>query len=186
MLLTCTITCQDVNRPINTLTYVKGPGFVVDDLLWVCRHDRGMRPRTALTLWQALVRPIMEYASEIWCGQVPAYLIEDAETLQLNFLRGTLGLHSKGGGVSNDAIRAETGCESLADRWSKLQLGYYRRLFAADPDRLLRVVAVFRHAERVASGGVGFGSRGWMRVAEASLTELGLRRFWASQRQRPT
>ena len=48
------------------------------------------------------------------------------------------------------------------------------------PAALLRVVADFRHAERVASGGVGFGSRGWMRVAEASLKVLGLRRFWAS------
>ena len=33
------------------------------DLLWICRSDKGMRPRTAYTLWMALVRPLLEYAS---------------------------------------------------------------------------------------------------------------------------
>ena len=44
------------------------------DLLWVCRADRGMRPRTAITLWQSMVRPLLEYASELWVGQVPTEL----------------------------------------------------------------------------------------------------------------
>jgi hypothetical protein len=41
------------------------------DLLWVCRADRGMRPRTAIRLWQAMVRPLLEYACELWAGQCP-------------------------------------------------------------------------------------------------------------------
>ena len=43
------------------------------DLLWVCRSDRGMRSRTALTLWEAIARPLLEYASELWSGQVTEY-----------------------------------------------------------------------------------------------------------------
>ena len=35
-----------------------------NDLLYMVRYDRGMRPRTAITLWQSLVRPVLEYASE--------------------------------------------------------------------------------------------------------------------------
>ena len=30
-----------------------------NDLLYMMRYDRGMRPRTAVTLWQSLVRPIL-------------------------------------------------------------------------------------------------------------------------------
>lgn len=35
------------------------------DLLWVCHADKGMRPRTAVTLWQSMVRPLLEYAAEL-------------------------------------------------------------------------------------------------------------------------
>ena len=94
------------------------------DLLWMCRADKGMRPRTAVTLWQSLVRPLLEYASEIWSGQVPEYLVKEAETVQMTFLRGTLGLHANGSGVANEVVRAETGCERLVGRWAKLKLGY--------------------------------------------------------------
>ena len=40
-----------------------------NDLAYMCRDDCGVRPRTAVTLWQSLVRPVLEYASEIWSGQ---------------------------------------------------------------------------------------------------------------------
>ena len=90
------------------------------DLLWMCRSDRGIRPRTAITLWQSMVRPILEYASEIWAGQVPEALCREAESVQCTFLRGTLGLHANGSGVTDDALRAEVGCEPLEDR-SKAQ-----------------------------------------------------------------
>ena len=49
-----------------------------------------------------MVRPIIEYVSEIWCGQVPAYLVDEAEAMQLKFLKGTLGLHFMGGGISSE------------------------------------------------------------------------------------
>jgi hypothetical protein len=148
------------------------------DLLWVCRSDKGMRSRTAIVLWQAMVRPILEYASELWSGQIPAYLAKEAEEVQTVFLRGTLGLHANGGGVSNDVVRAEAGCEALADRWAKLKLGYWRRLFVASPDRLLLLVAKFRHAELAA--GAGYGSRGWMLTARDALQQHGMTDAWTN------
>jgi hypothetical protein len=153
------------------------------DLLWVCRADRGMRPRTAITLWQSMVRPLLEYASELWAGQVPAGLTKEAESVQCTFLRGTLGLHANGSGVADDALRAETGCERLEDRWAKLKMGYWRRLFSAKPDRLLRVVATFRHQELVRSGSYGFGSKGWMPTAKAALSRAGLADYWDDPRR---
>ena len=153
------------------------------DLLWVCRADRGMRPRTAITLWQSMVRPLLEYASELWSGQVPASLAKEAESVQCTFLRGTLGLHSNGSGVADDAVRAEAGCEPLKDRWAKLKMGYWRRVFSTHPDRLLRVVAEFRHREFVSSGGKGFGSRGWMQTAQVALRNAGLTEYWEDPRR---
>jgi hypothetical protein len=153
------------------------------DLLWVCRADRGMRPRTAITLWQSMVRPLLEYASELWAGQTPAGLAKEAESVQCTFLRGTMGLHANGSGVADDALRAEAGCELLKDRWAKLKMGYWRRLFAAKPDRLLRVVAAFRHQELVQSGGSGFGSKGWMTTAKAALSSAGLADYWDDPRR---
>ena len=153
------------------------------DLLWVCRSDRGIRPRTAITLWQSLVRPLLEYASEIWAGQVPEALCKEAESVQCTFLRGTLGLHSNGSGVADDVLRAEAGCEPLEDRWAKLKLGYWRRLFVAKPDRLLRRVAAFRYQEYVLSGGAGLGRRGWMGTAHKALHSAGLTPYWEVPRK---
>ena len=61
----------------------------------------------------------------------------------------------------------------LADRWAKLKLGYWRRIFVSKPDRLLRVVAGFRHREYVQSAGRGFGSKGWMRTAHETMKRVG-------------
>jgi hypothetical protein len=144
----------------------------------MCRYDRGMRPRTAVTLWQSLVRPILEYASEIWSGQIPRYLVLKAEAVQLTFLRAALGLHKGGSGVANEVIRAEAGCERLQDRWAKLRLGYWRRVFVAPNGRLLRDVVEFRRRECIASAGRGWGSRGWMRTVKTSLDHYGLGDYW--------
>ena len=149
------------------------------DLLWVCRGDKGMRPRTAVTLWQALVRPLLEYAAELWGGAITKDQEQRAEFVQTTFLRGTLGLHRNGSGVSNHVVRAETGCERLRDRWTKLQLGYWRRVFVAPAHRLLRVVVAFRHKERRRSGGV-HGSRGWLPLVERALSSSGLHRYWVA------
>jgi len=92
-------------------------------------------------------------------------------------------LHANGSGVADDALRAEAGCDLLQDRWAKLKMGYWRRLFAAKPGRLLRVVATFRHRELVRSGGRGFGSRGWMGTAQTALRDAGLSEYWEDPRR---
>ena len=183
----------DAYTYLGTVTKTKGHGgdwsaHVLDiigrakrrsnDLLYMCRYDRGMCPRTAATLWKSLVRPILEYASEIWSGQIPRHLQQKAEGVQLKFLRGTLGLHKNGSGVANEALRAEVGCERLQDRWTKLRLGYWRRVFSAPRGRLLRDVVEFRRHEWIASAGKGWGARGWVGTVKTSLDHHGLGKFW--------
>jgi hypothetical protein len=53
------------------------------DLLWVCRGDRGIRPRTAVTLWKSMVRPLLEYGAELWGGKITAGREEEAEHVQM-------------------------------------------------------------------------------------------------------
>lgn len=146
------------------------------DLLWVCRQDKGIRPRTAATLWNSIVRPLLEYAAELWGGAVTKAQEQSAELVQMTFLKGVLGLHKNGGGVSNHVIRAEIGAELISARWKKLQLGYWRRIFAAPRERLLRVLVTFRHRERTAEG--TYGTRGWLPTVEATLDTVGLMRYW--------
>ena len=145
----------------------------------MCRGDKGIRPRTAVTLWQSLVRPLLEYSAELWGGLVTQSQAQGAEHVQTKFLRGTLvlGLHGNGSGVSNHVVRAETGCERLRDRWAKLQLGYWRRVFVAPSHRLLRQVIEFRHNERQRPDGV-WGTRGWLPSVERTLPRVGLGAYW--------
>ena len=77
-------------------------------------YDRGIRPRTADTLWQSLVRPILEYSSEIWLGQIAGYLTQKAEAVQLKFLKGVLGLHKNGSGVANEVLKLVVNASSTA------------------------------------------------------------------------
>jgi hypothetical protein len=152
------------------------------DLLWVCRYDAGIRARTAMVLWYAMVRPLLEYASEIWSGQIPDSLATRAETVQLKFIRGVLGLHGNGSGVSNEVLRAEVGAEPITSRWAKLKLGFWRRIFTAPPERLLRVVATERHREltRLVAGESKFGGTGWMRTVKGDFERYGMDQYWTN------
>jgi hypothetical protein len=122
------------------------------------------------------VRPVMEYASEVWTGQVPKYAMEAAEQVQMSFTRAVLGLHGNGSGVSDEVLRAETGTEPLAARWDKLQLGFWRRTFGANPLRLLRILAVDRLRTR--RGDAGGSVKGWIPAVETNFSKHGLDQFY--------
>jgi hypothetical protein len=145
------------------------------DLLWVFRQDKGIRPRTAATLWNSLVRPLLEYAAELWGGIVTKAQEQSAELVQTTFLKGVLGLHRNGGGVSNHVLRAEIGAELISARWKKLQLGYWKRIFDSPPKRLLREIVAFRHRERNTKG--SYGRSGWLPSVETTLSTVDLTRY---------
>ena len=83
-----------------------------EDLGWAYRRDTGLRPRSAATLWKALVRPVLEYAAEIWAGDLSASICARAEAVQTNFARAVLGV---------------AGCQSIAYdvlwAWRSCRLG---------------------------------------------------------------
>lgn len=78
------------------------------DLLWMCRAGSGMRMRTAVVLFNALVRPILEYCAVLWGSNISDALTREVEAVQSAFLRAISGVHKFGMGVSNDFLRAES------------------------------------------------------------------------------
>ena len=75
------------------------------DLLWMCKQDQGLRPRSASTMWKALVRPILEYSAELWAGEISKKICRAVEKVQTDFARAVLGLTGEWG-VPNILVRA--------------------------------------------------------------------------------
>lgn len=153
---------------------INGAKRASSDLAWLVGREAGMRARSACTLWRALVRPKMEYAAELWGGELPAGQAAEMEKIQTDFCRSVLGLNGVRG-VSNDFLRAELGMERMQSRWAKLRLGYWRRLLIASPERLLRRLTILRivHAEQG-----GRIAQGWMVGTRKMLETCGLGQFW--------
>ena len=136
-----------------------------------------MRPRTAMVLWNAIVRPVLEYGSEIWAGLVDLKVTSEAEAVQTSFIRSALGVHKKGMGISVDFLRAELGVERISARWEKLKLGYWKRLNDAAPSRALSAIVCYRTSQINANNQV-LGSRSMLASTRTLLTKHGLQRFW--------
>ena len=138
------------------------------DLAWACRRDKGIRPRSAATLWQAIVRPVLEYAAELWAGDIPTKLCGEVENVQTDFARTILGLDGTHG-VSNDFLRAEMGMERIQARWTKLRLGYFRRLHVAKADRT--IVDVLRLRKMHHAWGGDWASNNWVTTTHRLLQD---------------
>ena len=148
---------------------------VTEDLEWACRRAGGLRPRSAAALWKAMVRPILEYSAEIWAGDITKSAAARAESVQTNFARSMMGLLGCQS-ISNDSLRAEMGMEKLSSRWTKLRLGYWRRLHVASSERTLTAVATLRH--RHVMWEYKGADVGWMGTTRDLLTKHGMYSHW--------
>jgi hypothetical protein len=148
---------------------------VSEDLAWIFRRDTGLLPRSAATLWKAIVRPVLEYAAELWAGDISKELTKRAEAVQIDFARIILGLNGCQS-IPDDFVRAELGMEKLTSRWEKLRLGYWRRLHVAAPRTTLRAVVALRRWQ-VDWAPPAFNN-GWMGKTKMLLQEGGLAKDW--------
>jgi len=149
---------------------------VSEDLAWIFRRDSGLLPRSAATLWKAIVRPVLEYAAELWAGDINKELTKRAEAVQINFARIILGLNGCQS-IPDDFIRAELGMEKLTARWEKLRLGYWRRLHVTAPTTTLRAVVALRKWQ-VDWAPPAFDN-GWMGKTKTLLQEGGFLEDWS-------
>ena len=145
------------------------------DLAWKCGQEAGLMPRTAAALWKTIVRPVLEYAAELWAGDIPSKLIDRAEKIQTNYAKSILGLVGCQS-VPHDFLRAELGLEKLTSRWEKLRLGYWRRLHMADPRTTLRAMVSLRKWQ-VDWAPPAFNN-GWMGKTKVMLEKADLSEEW--------
>lgn len=85
---------------------------------------------------------------------------------------GVVGCQS----ISNDVLRAEMGMEKLSSRWTKLRLGYWRRLNVASGERTLVAISALRrkHLEWGYKGACD----GWMGTTRDLLVAHGMYAYW--------
>lgn len=106
-----------------------------NSLIWRLTNGRRVRPRTAIYVWNAMVRPVLEYASEIWAHE----LSEDQETriekIQRRFVRKMCQLP---GGTPTAFIKLEYGVERMRARWDKLTIRFLEKVVVMDKERLTR------------------------------------------------
>ena len=140
------ITTQFWNWRPHITKMLKKARYATAQILHQCRNDKGMQPRPARSYWMATVRPMLEYAAEIWAEEIPRDLVKQAEKIQTDFARGILGLHSADG-ISNDDVLAELGMEPLEARWHKLRLGYWWRIQQYESYRLIKHLIEIRTEE---------------------------------------
>jgi hypothetical protein len=149
---------------------------ISDDLAWICRRDTGLLPRTAVTLWKAIVRPVLEYLAELWAGDINSEITQRAEAVQTNFVRCVLGLQGCQS-IPDDFLRAELGMEKLTSRWLKIRLGYWRRLhLTASPGTTLHSLVSLRRWQ--VDWAPPVFDNGWMGKSKTLLHESGLSKDW--------
>ena len=147
---------------------------VSEDLAWIVRRDNGLLTRPA-TLWKAIVRPVLEYAAELWAGDISKELTKRAEAVQVNFARIILGVNGCQS-IPDDFLRAELGMEKLTSRWEKLRLGYWRRLHVSAPKTTLHAFVALRKWQ--VDWAPPTFNNGWMGQTKTLLQDGGFSRDW--------
>lgn len=118
----------------------------------------------------------MEYAAELWTGEISEKLKDNIEVVQTRFARAVLGL-DQGWNTANDIVRAELGLEMLAARREKLRLGYWRRIQVARKSRALHYVAALRRRQLLDWNSTE-GWNSWLRGTRRLLRHRELGEFW--------
>jgi hypothetical protein len=142
-------------------------------LLHLGQNQPGLLPRPMTTLWKATVRPILEYACEIWGDELPNLLRSRLEAVQNDFARRVLKVPFASH-AHTDALRAELGLETLSSRWTKMRVLYWHRLLNLPPERSLH-----HHLQTTTESIVNQpNATGWIPTTRRILNEIGLERYW--------
>ena len=123
--------------------------------------------KAGVGLWKALVRPILEYAAEIWGdGEW-----EEAEKVQREMGRRILGVLEK---TTNEAVLGDLGWWQLKARRDMLRLTYWRKLLNMKQDRLPKLMYEWEREEGLENT--------WCKNTERIMRELGLEDYWIIQK----
>jgi hypothetical protein len=91
-------------------------------------------PEVMCQLFDSPVRPVLNYACEVWTGCIGAKGLQQAEQVHRMFLKGILGVNKA---TSTFVVLGEFGKYPLEYFWWQQTLKYYDRLRESTPTRLL-------------------------------------------------
>jgi hypothetical protein len=130
--------------------------------------------RGAKTLWETLVRPVLEYGAE-----VDSERWEEAERLQIFAGRMCLGV---GREVPNVVVMGELGWMPVQARREILRLRYWGKIVGEgkrNPGSLVH--AVYREGRLRVEEGRAKSQREWCVETKRLLKEVGLEEYWESE-----
>ena len=177
------------NRKIDQVESYKYLGIEIENKLkWKLFKDRlltkaernmraamGMGNRTkhlsvkaAVGLWKALVRPILEYAAEIW-GEKDW---KEAEILQRTMAKRILGMKER---TTNEAVLGELGWWPLKARRDMIRLRYWHKLLKMDKNRLPRMIYDWGKDN-------SDNNNSWIAYTKRLLENLKLNEYWLKQK----
>jgi hypothetical protein len=148
------------------------------ELLYVCNQQYGLRPRDSVKLFCSLVRPLLDYACEIWGPEIKAPVWDTLEAVQNQFCRATTGTPPS---TPAPFLCSELGLPSLSARRDMLQLQYWGRLCGLSNTRLVRQLMIARHKEVPAvppSARSRSGFLSWFQSVRATMIRYGLLDCW--------
>ena len=92
--------------------------------LYLLLHFRraGVPPKDLVTLYKAIIRPVLEYAAPVWHSSLPDCLFKDLEQVQRRALRTCFG-----DGSYNELLNA-AGLPTLLDRRVRLGESFYNKM----------------------------------------------------------
>ena len=123
--------------------------------------------RAAVSIWKALVRPVLEYAAEIW-GEKDW---EEAEILQRTMAKRILGMKMR---APNEAVLGDLGWWPLKARRDMIRLRYWQKILNMDEKRLPRLVYDWEK-ENIDT------NKSWITYTKQLISELELDEYWTKQ-----
>jgi hypothetical protein len=133
-----------------------------------CRFG-GVHAVKSMSLWEAYVRPVLEYGAEVWTPN--SLQAKKLDSVLCDFARHALGADRRTG---NDVLLSELGLVSLAARRDELRLRFFRHLCLADPERALS--KVFR--QRCDEVDQGKAKRSLCMQYRSLLLKYGFKEVW--------
>jgi exonuclease III len=185
--------CRFLGQPVPVVAHYKYLGVLLDDQCsWRPHVDRlrtgaaravaGWRHvlcnrrvpvRARLELWERVLRPRLEYGTEVWWANKKEAV--GLEAVQMSALRSILGCNAR---TSNEAVRADLGVEPLDVRRAATKLRWLRCLRKLAPGRLAATVFRSNREQKTVSG---VQRSTWRQHTRACRLELGLKKPTAAK-----
>lgn len=115
-------------------------------MYWMLRHGSGVSLRNKLTLYNAILKPIWMYGSQLWGSAAPTH-IKSIQTLQNKILRGISGVKWDDY-IESDVIHRILGVPSVEDSIRKLTFSYANRLASHPNDKAYKLLDSYRDSVR--------------------------------------